>query len=115
MTLRDVTAVGKALDALLKDGAATTASLRFGLAPGKDPELDARQRAIADARAKAESMARAASVRLGAALSVVEVSVDPRAPAYFDRTTYTKQVRASVPTGDVDAIMRLQVQFAIEP
>ena len=113
VTLRDVTGVGKALDELLKDDAATTPSVRFALASGRDPQLDARQRAIEDARAKAEAMARAAGVRLGAAVSVIEAGSDPRAPVYVNRTTFTKNVKPVVPTGDIDLVMRLQVQFTI--
>ncbi len=116
ITLRDVTAVGKALDALLKDDAATTASVRFAIASGKDPELDARARAIEDARAKAEAMAKAAGVRLGSAVSISEVgSVTPQ-PYGFDRAGFAAPVPApmpQVPTGNVEQTVRMQVQFAI--
>ncbi|OLC55455.1 MAG: hypothetical protein AUH85_09250 [Chloroflexi bacterium 13_1_40CM_4_68_4] len=112
VTLRDVSAVGKTLDALLKDDAATTASVRFSLASGKDPELDARARAIADARSKAEAMANAAGVRLGAAVSITEVA---GASNYSGNERFAPAAAPmpQVPTGDVQTTIRMQVQFAI--
>ncbi len=116
IALRDVNAVGKTLDALLKDDAATTASVRFGLASGKDPELDARTRAIEDARAKAEAMAKAAGVRLGSAISISEVGSIAPQPYSFDRAGFAAPAAApmpQIPTGNVEQTIRMQVQFAI--
>lgn len=117
VTLRNVTTVGKAIDALVRDDSATTASVRFALASGKDPELDARTRAIADARAKAEAMAQAAGVRLGGAISITEVGSVGAQPyygafkgAFADAPQRTP---ADLPTGTVEQTIRMQVQFAI--
>lgn len=112
VTLRDVNAVGKTLDALVRDDGATTASLRFALSSGKDPELDARTRAIQDARDKADAMAKAAGVKLGAAISVTD------AGSSGSRVDYAVPAAGSpkdtqVPTGDVEMTIRMQVQFGI--
>ena len=114
ITLRDVKGVGKVLDAIVRDDGATTASIRFALNAGKDPELDARTRAIQDARDKADAMAKAAGVRLGGAISVSEVSV----PNYsgFDAVKTIAPAAApstQIPTGDVELTVRMQVQFSI--
>jgi uncharacterized protein YggE len=112
ITLRDVNAVGRALDELVKDDGATTAALRFGLSAGKDPETDARTRAIEDARAKAEAMARAAGVRLAGAISITEVG---SAGIYEGRDFAVPAAapKTAVPTGDVELTIRMQVQFGI--
>lgn len=115
ITLRDVNRVGAALDELVKEDGATTVSLSFGLSAGKDPETDARTRAIEDAKAKAEVMARAAGVRLTGAISISEVSGG--GPVYykgFDAAMPVPAPRAAaIPTGDVELTIRMQVQFGI--
>ena len=114
VTLRDVKAVGKVLDAIVRDDGATTAAIRFALNAGKDPELDARTRAIQDARDKADAMAKAAGVRLGNAISIAEVSgpnVMPLDSAAFKVAAGAPATQ--IPTGDVELTVRMQVQFAI--
>lgn len=114
VTLRDVSAVGKTLDALVRDDAATTASLQFALSAGKDPMLDARARAIQDAKDKASAMANAAGVRLGAAISITEVT--PQSPMRNFGMDYAKPAAmapSQVPTGDVELTVQMQVQFGI--
>jgi len=114
VTLRDVKGVGRVLDAIVRDDGATTASIRFALTAGKDPELDARTRAIQDARDKADAMAKAAGVRLGSAISVSDAS-SPSYPS-LDYSLAGKAAQApstQIPTGDVELTVRMQVQFAI--
>ena len=113
VTIRDVNAVGKTLDALVRDDAATTASLQFALSAGKDPMLDARARAIQDAKDKATAMANAAGVRLGAAISISEIqSSSPMKYGAFDGRT-AAGAPTQVPTGDVELTVQMQVQFGI--
>lgn len=70
--VRDLDALGGILDAAVKDGANTLDGLAFGMQePG--PLMDeARRRAVADARRRAEIVAEAAGLRLGRVLSVSE-------------------------------------------
>ena len=115
VTLKDVKSVGKVIDVIVRDDGATTASVRFALAAGKNPELDARARAIQDARDKADAMARAAGVRLGSAISVSEVG----SPSYsgadlaFKGAVPAAAPSTQIPTGDVELTVRMQVQFGI--
>ena len=114
VTLRDVKAVGRVLDAIVRDDGATTASIRFALGAGKDPELDARSRAIQDARDKADAMAKAAGVRLGSAISVSEISAPQRdMDAAYKVVGPVAAPATQIPTGDVELTVRMQVQFAI--
>lgn len=112
-TLRDVTKVGKALDALAGDTGATNASIQFALDDRKPAEADARAQAIAEARAKAEAMAKAGGVRVGQLLSVTD-----QAGGYVGPTIYGAAPTAAgrdtvVPVGDLDVVIQVQVQFAI--
>ncbi|QYK43159.1 MAG: SIMPL domain-containing protein [Paracoccaceae bacterium] len=70
--VRALDGLGTVLDAAVKDGANTLNGLAFGMAePG--PLMDeARNRAVADARRRAELLAAAAGVRLGRVLTIGE-------------------------------------------
>ena len=116
LTLRDVTAVGKALDTFVQGDGATNVQLRFALDDPKPKQAEARKLAIEDARVKAKAMAEAAGVRLGRLLSLSESSSGPG--PFFDGGQFQKgatgSAGASVPVGDLDVVVRVQVQFAIE-
>ena len=81
--LEDVAKVGAALDALVTAGANQMNGISFDIA-APAPLLDkARAGAIADARARAETYARAAGVTLGAILSISEGGAsEPPRPMY---------------------------------
>jgi uncharacterized protein len=112
-TLRDVTKVGKALDALAGDAGATNASIQFALDDRKPAEAEARSQAIGDARAKAEAMAKAGGVRVGQLLSVTD-----QPGGYVGSLTYGATPAAAgrdtvIPVGDLDVVIRVQLQYAI--
>src|SRR5690606_23253166 len=70
--VRDVASTGAVLDAVVTDGANTLNGLTCGL-QGPGPQTDeARRRAVADARPRAERFAGAAGVKLGRVLSINE-------------------------------------------
>lgn len=70
--LRDITSLGQVLDAAVTDGANAVNGITFGLADPKPAMDEARTRAVADARARAEVLAAAAGVELGAIASITE-------------------------------------------
>ena len=79
--LEDVAALGKALDALVGAGANQMSGIDFAI-DDPAPLLDkARADAVADARARAQTYARAAGVTLGPILSISEGGSGPR-PMY---------------------------------
>lgn len=116
LSVRDVQGVGKVLDALVHEGA-TNASVRFSLGDAKPSQADARRLAVEDARAKAEAMARAAGVKLGKAVSVTESGVGP-GPIPYKGAEFTPLPAATrpteIPVSDLEVVVRVQVQFAIE-
>ena len=113
-TLRDTSGVGKALDAFVQGDAATNVQIRFALDDAKPKQAEARKLAIEDARAKAKAMADAAGVRLGKVIAVSESSGGPG--PVFDAAPLRAGAGAgtTIPVGELDVTVRVQVQFAID-
>lgn len=83
--VRKLDTTGAVLDAAVADGANTLNGMTFGLADPDPAYNEARKEAVADARAKAELLAEAAGVKIGAVLSISDggAMTDP-APMYRD-------------------------------
>lgn len=112
--VRDVEALGTALDTFVQDEGAMTTTIHFTLSDPKAPQAQARDLAIADARAKAEAMAKAAGIKLGKIVAIADALLPPQ--SYVDRTTYTQLVKAptQIPVSDLDVNVSVQVQFETE-
>lgn len=82
VTLDDVKKLGLAIDALVTAGANQINSVSFGIADTKPLMADARGDAVADARTRAETYARAAGVSLGSILTISDstVAIAPPVP-----------------------------------
>ena len=74
VTVRDLAAVGKVIDAALAAGASTLDSLEFTLEDGRAAAAEARSAAVADAFARASTIAAAAGARVGRVIAVSEGS-----------------------------------------
>jgi hypothetical protein len=70
--IRDVAKVANVIDVLVGAGANDVGNISFGVSQASKLLDDAREKAVADARRKAEIYARAAGVALGAPLSISE-------------------------------------------
>ncbi|WP_050405628.1 SIMPL domain-containing protein [Bradyrhizobium embrapense] len=75
--LRDVSKVASVIDVLVGAGANDIGGLNFSVSQASKLLDEARERAIADARRKAEIYAKAAGVTLGAPLNIAEVGSAP--------------------------------------
>lgn len=111
LTLRDVEAAGKAVDALVQGDGANTVSVRFALEDPKAAQANARALAIADARAKAAAMAGAAGVGVGRVIAVSDESAPQPVSRAFGVAAATRDTQ--IPVGDLDIVVRVQVQFEI--
>ena len=80
--LEDVGRLGGALDALVGAGANQMNGISFGIRDPAPLLEKARMQAIADARARAETYAKAAGVTLGSILSISEGGADAPRPMY---------------------------------
>lgn len=116
LTYRKVDDAGRALDALVQNDGATNASLQFALEDPKGAQADARKKAIGDAKAKAQAMADAAGVRLGAAISVSDQStgggIALDSIKRFEGAS-APAPQTQIPVSDLDIVIRVTVQFAI--
>ncbi|MBV9570443.1 MAG: SIMPL domain-containing protein [Alphaproteobacteria bacterium] len=65
VTLDDIDKVGAAVDALVSSGANTLGDIAFSVRDAEPLQSQAREAAVKDAMARAETLARAAGVRLG--------------------------------------------------
>ena len=109
--LRDVDAMGPVVDALVVAGANRFQDIGFGI---DDPEpllAEARRAAVADARAKAELLAEAADVTLGAVLSLDE-SGGYRPQPMFAQADMARS--APVAEGTMSLGAQVQIVYAIE-
>ncbi|MGH2498485.1 MAG: SIMPL domain-containing protein [Candidatus Limnocylindria bacterium] len=115
LEMSDFDAVSKLLDAVVREDAATSASVRFSVDEDSPLVIEARGKAVQDARRKAEAIAAAAGARLGAALSVTDAG--QAAPGYKQfggATAGGGGPGPQFPGGDSELVFRVQVQFAIE-
>ena len=72
VVIRDTGRVGGVIDAAVGDGANRLDGVQFGLANPGAAESEARSRAVADARSKAETLVSAAGVALGPIVQIAE-------------------------------------------
>ena len=116
LTYRQVDNTGRVLDTLVQNDGATNASVQFALEDPKGARADARKQAVGDARAKAQAMADAAGVRLGAAISVSDQSTGGGIAVDSYKVATGMPVPAAqtqIPVSDLDIVIRVTVQFAI--
>jgi hypothetical protein len=76
----------------------------------------ARELAMADAKAKAEELARLADVELGKPISISESSYTPGPPVYYDRA-YASEAGAlaqtTISTGELEVVVSVQIIYGI--
>lgn len=70
--MRDLERLGEILDASVRDGANSFGGLSFGVQAPGPLEVEARERAMQDALARARTLAEAAGVALGPIRSITE-------------------------------------------
>lgn len=112
ITWHDVSSVGKALDAIVQEGGATNVGASFGLADPKAAQAEARNLAIADARSRAQAMASAAGVRLGAVIRVSDLTSSGLPSARFD-VGAAAPAATQLPVGQLTVAVTVEVDFAI--
>ncbi len=82
VTVRDLASLGNLLDAVVRSGANTINGISFDVLDKTAAEAQARDTAIANARAEAESIAKAAGVKLGNIQSVYVNTSSGTMPVY---------------------------------
>lgn len=112
--LRDLAALGAALDAVVGEGANRFDGLRFTVAdPGPLME-EARRAAVADAMARAETLAEAAGVTLGPVVSIEERGGGAPRPMMMEAA---RSGAGGVPVapGEIEITVEVAMERAIAP
>jgi hypothetical protein len=112
VTVRHLDQTGAIIDAGVSAGANQVGDVSFSVADPSAATTQARTAAMADAKARAQTLAQAAGVTLGAPLSISEVSAPspvPFAAAAAQRALVSTPVEAGTTQIEVD----VQVTFAI--
>jgi uncharacterized protein YggE len=107
--IRDVAKIADVIDRLIGAGANDISGLQFVVSSPSKPLDQAREAAIADARRKAETYARAANVKLGAAVSITEEgSTPPPGPLPM------RMAKESTPISPGEQIQKISVSVSYE-
>ena len=112
--VRDLEGLGAILDALVVDGANSFSGIRFGLSEPDEAEAEARAAAVADALARAETLAGAAGVTLGPLMSLDEAGLGGPVPQPIMRGAMMEAASVPVAEGEVEVTVRVTATFAIE-
>jgi uncharacterized protein YggE len=111
--LRDVTKVAGIIDILVGAGANELGGINFMVSQASKLLDDAREKAIADARRKAEIYAKAAGVTLGEPLSISGEGSAP--PVFRGKMLAPMQGGAAVAQGEETLSVTVSVSWAIKP
>ncbi len=111
--LRDVTKVAAIIDVLVGAGANELGGINFVVSQASKLLDDAREKAIADARRKAESYAKAAGVTLGEPLGISEDG--GAAPVFRSKMVAPMAAGAAVAQGEETLSVTVSVSWAIKP
>jgi uncharacterized protein YggE len=111
--LHDTTKVANVIDTLVSAGANEIGGINFLVSQASKLLDDARERAIADARRKADIYAKAAGVTLGSPLSISEEGAP--SPAPFRKMSVGMAARAPVAQGEETLQVTVSVSWAIKP
>ncbi len=113
--VRNLPDLGEVLDALVEAGSNQVSGISFTIDDPTGVLNQARNRAVADARSRAELYAQAAGVRVGKVISISEQpAVVPR-PQYVGRAMAAEAVGAvPVATGEQEVRATVHMMFALE-
>ncbi len=115
VTVRDLEKVGAVIDAATGAGANNVWGINFALEETTGIEAEAREKAVDDARARAESLARLSGVQLGQIVSVSEV-IGQQVPMLDTAAAARGMGGGGTPVqpGELTFSTRIQAVFAIQ-
>jgi uncharacterized protein YggE len=111
-TIRKVDDLGRVLGAALGAGANDVGGIEFDVDKPESLQAEARQKAIADARAKAQALATHAGVALGAPVSITDVGGGGR-PVPMMAMAKFEGAQVPVESGQMTFSEQVQVVYAI--
>lgn len=113
--IRDLSKVGEILSEAVKAGANNISGVYFSIEDTSALEAEARQKAVTDAKARAQSLAQLSGVELGEVVIVSEVIGSP-SPIFYERAAIGLGGGGGAPIqpGQLEVNMQIQMSFAIE-
>lgn len=115
VTIRDLDIAGDAIDNALAAGATSLDGISFRVADQASAEQQAREAAMAEAKAKAQTLASAAGVSITGVASIVESAGSIPYPVYYGSGTAgaPKDVSTPVAPGSTDVTITVSVVYLI--
>jgi uncharacterized protein YggE len=118
VTVHEVGKLGDMLDVVIGAGANQVNGISFRVEKAQQLLDEARRRAMADAKRKAELLAVEAGVTLGPVRQIVEAGSSPMGTMHVGASTSQAMVARSAPTvaaGEQELSVSIQVSYAIMP
>ena len=113
--VRALETLGTLLDAAVKDGANTLNGVEFGLQKPEPVMNEARKAAVADAKARAELIAGAAGVKLGAIKSISEGGSAPMPMPMLRMAAEAAAGAVPVASGEVGTSAQVTIVWTLAP
>jgi uncharacterized protein YggE len=114
VTLDDVKQLGAALDALVASGANQINSVSFAIKNADALENKAREAAIADARNRAETYAKAAGAGIGAVQSINETGNSAPMPMFSAKAMFVADAATPTAAGELSVTANVSVTFELK-
>ncbi|MBP7694400.1 MAG: SIMPL domain-containing protein [Anaerolineales bacterium] len=113
VTVRDLAKLGDVLSGAVGAGANTIYGISFSVSDAAQLEAEARNKAMADARVRAEALAKAAGVTLGAPITISEYVNSP-VPGPVFRAEAANLASVPVQTGQMQVSLQVNVTYEIK-
>lgn len=114
VTVRDLSKVGETLDAAVQAGATNVSGISFRVDDQKPVEVQARDAAMQDAKAKADALAKAAGVNIIGVQTISEISAPIPSPIMYANAGVAKDAATTpVQPGNVNLQVTVTVVYLI--
>ena len=112
--VRNLPDLGKVLDSLVSAGSNQISGISFGIDDSTGVLNQARNRAVADARSRAELYAHAAGVKVGKVISISEQAIQVPQPRMLGRAMMAAEMSSKVPVATGEQELRATVHAVFE-
>ena len=111
VTIRKIDQIAAVIDAAVSEGANNIYGINLGIADTTPLANDARTKAVADARSRAEALAKAAGMKVGRIISITEGFAAVPQPVF---AADARGSASPIQTGELTVSVQVQVVFALD-
>jgi uncharacterized protein YggE len=112
VTVRDTRKIAAVIDDSVAAGATSVSGISFRVGDPKSIQTQARQAAMADARAKADALTAAAGVSIKGVATITETTSQP-SPVYYGAMDAAKSASTPIQTGTTEVSVQVTVTYLI--